>query len=125
MPIIMSVDHERKLVNAIAIGPVSFSDVENHLSMERQFGGLTYKELLDARGAGIGFTPTEIRQIVSLIRTLGQKSKLGPSAVLVSTDFAFGVTRLLEALLEDVCEIRPFWNEEEAKAWLATRQIES
>ena len=81
MPIIMSVDHERKLVNAIAIGPVSFSDVENHLLMERQFGGLTYKELVDARGAGIAFTPTEIRQIVALIRTLGQKSKLGPSAV--------------------------------------------
>src|SRR5271169_3115743 len=98
MPIILNVDHERKEVNCVAIGPISYADVDNHLSTERHFKGLAYKEFIDARGAGIAWTPDEIRQIVELLRSLAQESKLGPTAVLVSTDVAFGLIRKLEAL---------------------------
>lgn len=121
MPIILNVDHERKEVHAVAIGPISYSDVEDHLSTERHFGGLPYKEFVDARGAGISWTPAEIRQIVALLRSLGQQSKLGPTAVLVSNDAAFGVLRMLQTLVEDVCEVRPFRDEQEARIWLASQ----
>jgi hypothetical protein len=123
MPIILNVDHERKEVNCVAIGPISLADVVNHLSTERHFKGLAYKEFIDARGAGISWTPEEIRQIVELLRRLGQESKLGPTALLVFTDVAFGVIRTLEALVEDVCEVKPFREEQEARAWLATKPV--
>jgi hypothetical protein len=118
MPIVVNVDQERREVRAIAAGLIGFEDVKGHLVEERHFGGLAYRELLDARGAGIAWSPSEVRQIVALIRYLGQQSKLGPTAVLVSTDVAFGMFRMLEALVEDVCEVKPFWNEDEAVAWL-------
>ena len=122
MPIILSVDHERHEVNCVAIGPISFADVEHHLSTERNFKGLAYKEYIDARGAGISFTPAEIRQIVELLRSLGRDLKLGPTAVLVSSDAAFGVTRMLESLVEDVCEVKSFREEREARAWFAMQE---
>lgn len=121
MPIVVNVDHKRQQVDSLAIGPVSYADVENHLLMERHFGGLPYKELVDARGAGFSFTPAEARRIADLLRSLGQKSKLGPTAVLVDNDVAFGVMRMLEALTEDVAEIKPFRDEAEARDWLASR----
>lgn len=120
MPIILNVDHERKEVDAVAIGPISYADVEDHLLTERYFGGLAYKESIDARGAGVLFTPAEIRQIVALLRRLGQESKLGPTAVLVSTDVAFGLMRMLEILVEDVAKVRTFREEQEAREWLAS-----
>jgi hypothetical protein len=121
MPIIMNIDHGRREINGIALGPLTYTDIENHLLMERHFGGLAYKELIDARGAGIALTSAEIQRIVALVRSMAQKSRLGPTAVVVSTDFAFGVMSLLQALLEDVGEMRPFWSEEEARGWLAAK----
>jgi hypothetical protein len=60
---------------------------------------------------------------VALIRALGHESTLGPTAVLVATDFAFWVMRMLEVLVEDVAQIRPFKDEQEARAWLDATPI--
>jgi len=81
-------------------------------------------EFIDARDAGLVFalSPEELRQTVGLIRALSQQSALGPTAVLVASDFAFGVMRAMEMLLQDVAEIKPFREEEEAHQWLASRR---
>jgi hypothetical protein len=52
---------------------------------------------------------------------VGGDSTLGPTAVLVSDDVAFGVIRMLEVLVEDICEVRSFRDEQEARAWLAAQ----
>ena len=121
MPIVLNVDHERNLVFSIAIGPVTFDDVRNHLLLERHFNGLAYKELIDARAGWVSFSSAEARQIVELIRSLGRESKLDATAVLVSGDVAFGVVRMVETLVEDVCAVKPFRDEQEARAWLAAQ----
>ena len=121
MPIVFTVDHQRREVHSIAIGPVTFESVRSHLMQERQWQGLSYPELIDARGAGIEFTPPEVREVVDLLRRLGTESRLGPTAVLVSSDAAFGIISMLEMLVEDVCEIKPFRDESEARAWLASK----
>jgi hypothetical protein len=120
MPIITNVDPERGEVHAVAVGTVTFDDVRNHLLLERHFGGLAYKEFVDARGAWISLSAAENREIAEMLRNLRRESRLGPTAVLVSDDVAFGVIRMLEALVEDVCEVKPFRDEQEARAWLAT-----
>ena len=75
--IMLSVDHERKEVDAVAIGPVTYADVENHLLTERYFGGLPYKEFIDARCVGILFTlsrrPTN-RRVVAKVGTRRRNS---------------------------------------------------
>jgi hypothetical protein len=123
MPITLTIDHVHRQVAAVAIGAITYADVENHLLTERNFAGLAYREFVDAREATPVFAsyPAQIRQIVALIRSLGKDSTLGPTAVLVADDFAFGIMRMLEALVEDVAEIRPFREEQLARAWLVAR----
>jgi len=119
MPIIATVDHDRREVHAVAMGPISYEDVERHLRFERHWGGLAYPEILDVRGAGINLTPAEIRQIVALVHDMAREGRFGRTAVIVSSEYAFGVARMVEMLIEDICELKPFYDEQEARIWLA------
>lgn len=124
MPILIrNIDHERHELDVIAFGPINYAQIEKHLIEERSIEGLAYKEFIDARDAGLVFalSPTEIRKIVALVRNLCQQCKFGPTAVLVSTDFAFGIMRAMEMLLDDVAEMRPFREERLARSWLASK----
>jgi|SRR5580700_5233288 hypothetical protein len=124
MPILIrNIDRERHELDVIAFGPINYAQIEKHLIEERNIGGLAYKEFVDARDAGLVFalSATEIRKIVALVRNLCQQCKFGPTAVLVSTDFAFGIMRAMEMLLDDVAEIRPFREERLARSWLASK----
>jgi hypothetical protein len=119
MPIISTVDHACKEVHAIVVGPVSYADIEAHLMQERRWQGLPYPELIDARGAGLLLTPADVRRIVALLRKLGKGSHLGRTAVVVSSDYALGFIRTVEMMVEDVCEVKPFLDERQAREWLA------
>ena len=124
MPItISSIDHERHEIDAVAFEAIHYRDVEHHLVEERNIGGIAYKEFIDARDANLLFalSPAEIRQIVSLVRGLCRECKFGATAVLVSTDYAFGIMRAMEMLLEDVADVRPFREERVARSWLASK----
>jgi len=128
MPIIIQdIDRERNELEAVAFGPIDYAEIEKHLVEERNIGGLAYTEFIDARDASLVFavSPAEIRQIVSLVRSLCQQSKFGATAVLVSTDFASGIMRAMEMLLEDVADLRSFRDEKLARSWLASKSIES
>jgi hypothetical protein len=121
MPIrIISIRHDTKELEAEAFGPIHYREIEKHLTEERFVGGLTYKEFIDARDARLSFfvSPFEIRQIVKLIHDLGKQSKFGRTAVLVSTEFNAGIMHAMGMLVEDVAELVPFMNEEEARSWL-------
>lgn len=124
MPITISnIDHDRRRIDAVAFGPIHYVDVERHLVEERNIGGIAYKEFIDGRDANLLFalSPAEIRQIVGLVRRLAQQDKFGATAVLVSSDFAFGIMRAMEMLLEDVADVRPFQEERLALSWLASK----
>jgi len=128
MPIIIQdIDRERNEIEAVAFGPIDYAEIEKHLVEERNIGGLAYTEFVDARDASLVFavSPAEIRQIVSLVRSLCQQSQFGATAVLVSTDFASGIMRAMEMLLEDVADLRSFRDEKLARSWLASKSIES
>jgi hypothetical protein len=123
MPILPKIDREKREIHAVAVGPIAYQDVEEHLRQEQQWGGLEYRELIDARGAGLAFSPEDLRKIVELLRIMGHDTKLGPTAVVVSTDYAFGLIEALEKLAAGVCEIRAFRDETDARAWLASHSI--
>ena len=114
-----TVDHAKRRVLVRAQGPITLADVRTHLEEERLGVGLTYSELIDARGFSPAFSPEGVRTLVNILRRLGRDSKLGPTAIIVDTDFGYGMLRLLEVLVEDVCAIRPFRQPEEAEKWLA------
>jgi hypothetical protein len=104
---------------AVAEGRVTLEQIRDHLEDERQEPGLAYSELIDARRADPDLSSADIRILVALLRWLGERTRLGPTAVLVSTDYQYGITRMVEMLVEDVCPIKPFRTETDAERWLA------
>ena len=113
-----SVDAKQRLVITVAEGMVSVAEVRKHLSSEQRDSALPFRELIDARHAWIDFSPAEVRELVDLLRSLSIQHYLGPTAVVVSSPVAFGVMRMLEALVEDVCVVRPFHDVAQAESWI-------
>ncbi len=113
-----SVDAKQRLVTTVAQGTVSAADVREHLSSEQRDSALPFRELIDARHAWIDLSSAEVREIVNLLRSLSLQHYLGPTAVVVSSPVAFGVMRMLENLVEDVCVVRAFRDFAQAETWV-------
>jgi len=118
MPLITGVDHDHREVSVIALGPVSLDDVRDHLLHEKREGGLGYPKLVDARGAGIPSTLAELQQIAEMLRDLSREGPLGRTAFVVSSDADRDAMRTLEAMVRDICDMKTFRVEAEARAWL-------
>lgn len=118
MPITSIIDHDLYYMEVFAGGPIGWEEVKTHLLEERLERGLSYRELIDARAATPAWSAAQAREIVALLSTFGRKSALGPTAIVVSSEFAFGMIRMLEILLEDVCIVKPFHDYDEAAQWL-------
>jgi hypothetical protein len=123
MPIICSIDHDRRNMVTIASGTIAWEEIRSHLVVERVEGGLSYSELIDGRAATPAWSSDQAREIVELLTTFSRKSALGPTAVVVSSDVAFGMLRMLEILLCDICIVKPFRDYEAAEQWL--RELEA
>jgi len=125
MPIQLSIDHVARVATASAIGTIGIADIREHLDGERIRGGLPYREFIDATRATTAVSAGDTRSIVDLLRRLGSRGALGPTAVIVSDDLSYGMLRMLQALLADVAEVRPFraGQEDEAREWLASAPI--
>lgn len=113
-----TVDSERNEVITIAEGTVTLDEVRAHLHREKRDSALPYRELIDARNAVVRLSSSELQQIVELLRSLARSRRLGPTAVVVSTDVAYGILRMLQILLEDVCVVQPFRDLAAATLWL-------
>lgn len=118
MPITAIYDHEHRRVVATAEGRVTLDEIRSHLEEERQEPALAFTEVVDARGAVPDFSPADVRVLVAWLRWLAERTRLGATAVIVDTDFAFGITRMVEVLVEDVALVKPFRDKLEAELWL-------
>jgi hypothetical protein len=116
-----TVDVERNEVTTIAEGTVTLQEVLAHLQREESDSALPYRELIDARNALVRLSSSELQQIVERLRSLARSRRLGPTAVVVSTDVAYGILRMLQILVEDVCVVQPFRDLTAATLWLRDR----
>ena len=105
-------------VTTIAEGTVTMPEVRAHLQRERRDLTRPYSELIDARRATVSLSSTEVREIAELLRSLARSHRLGRTAVVVSSDAAYGVVRMLQVLVEDICDVRPFLDLPAAERWL-------
>ena len=112
-------DRDHDIMYATARGPTTLEDIRAHLEHERAQHGLTCKELIDARAASPAVSSEDVRSLVTLLREWSRQYRLGPTAVVLSTDVAFGMVRMLDMLVDEFCEIHPFRDMNEAEAWLS------
>jgi hypothetical protein len=101
-----------------AEGPITLKDICAHIEEERVQGGLGCAELIDARSASSAVSPEDVRTLVALLQKWSELHELGPTAVVVSTDLAYGMLRMLDILVEQFCVIQPFRDMEMAQRWL-------
>ncbi len=120
MPISHVIDHAGQRMETIAEGPVTWADLVAHWEAEVNEGGHPYPELIDGSRASIEFTPQDVRNLVERLRVAANEGPLGPTAVIIRTEFGFGMLRMLGILVEPFCEIMPFRDRVSAEAWLAT-----
>jgi hypothetical protein len=119
MPVISEVDHLRRQMYTTADGEITMDDIRKHLTQEHRDKGLAYRELIEASRATVAFSPSDVRTTVEILRAYGREGLLGPTAIVVGNDFAYGMIRMLAILLEGVCELQPFRARQEAEQWLA------
>jgi hypothetical protein len=118
VPITATYDHQHRRVIARAEGRVTLEEIRDHLEEERQEPGLAYAELIDARGVIPEYSPADVRVLVAWLRWLGERTRLGPTAVVVDSDLAYGMVRMVEILVQDVCLVKPFRDKLDAELWL-------
>jgi hypothetical protein len=117
-----SIDRKKRRLTAVATGAVTYPEVLAHLEMERRDGGLPLQELIDGARATAALSAADVREIVQRLREVGRLGALGPTAIVVHDDASYGMMRMLEILVEDVCDVRPFRDRAEAEAWLEARK---
>jgi hypothetical protein len=118
MPVKHTIDHKRHRMDATAVGPIAIDDIRKHLTEEHRDKGLAYRELIDACGATVNFSASDVRTTVEILRVYGREGVLGPTAIVVGNDLAYGMIRMLALLLDGVCELQPFRTRQEAELWL-------
>jgi hypothetical protein len=121
MPLITGVDHERREVSVVAIGPVTVEDILEHLQHQKREEGLAYPKLVESRGAEVPIKQADFEQIAELTRAMSLESPIGPSAIVVSSDADLKALAELEEMMASFCEFKTFRNEAEARAWLRER----
>jgi len=119
MPIAFSVDHAHRMVHTVATGSVTSVEILKHLEQERDDRGLGFPELIDATQASVDrISGDDIRRIVDRLRDLSSQQALGPTAIVTRDDVSYGMIRMLETLVDDVADVRPFRSLAEAEGWL-------
>jgi hypothetical protein len=123
MPVNYTMDHKRREMYTTADGPITMDDIRKHLSKEHRDKGLAYRELIDAPRATAAVSSSDIRATVEILRAYGREGILGPTAIVVGNDLAYGMLRMLAILLEGVCALQPFRTRQDAEEWLADASV--
>ncbi len=121
MPITFTIDHARGEVQTLASGHVSYANIEEHLLKLRDAEALSYRDFFDGRAGEVEFAAADTPRIAELMRKLINGGPVGPKAVVAPEGYVFGVSRMIEMLAEEFCEIKIFRDEDEARAWLAAK----
>jgi hypothetical protein len=123
MPITYSFDARQGLIKTVATGEIGVADIEAHLRQITAEPWFPASALADVRETSPNVSSEEVRAIVALFRLLGPRLQGSPIAVLVGSDAAYGLVRMIELLLDDVVTITPFRDQAAAITWLSQHKL--
>lgn len=111
-------DPAARLLRTTIRGTVTLDALRAHMAQEEAAGHFGTRELVDVREATVSLSGAEVRRLVALLDAMAARGPIGPTAMVVASDVAFGIGRMVETLVGDVGVVRPFRRMEEAEAWL-------
>ncbi|HXS97754.1 MAG TPA: hypothetical protein VN736_24310 [Candidatus Limnocylindrales bacterium] len=100
MPIRFHYDPELRILFTTAEGSLTLAEILHHLAEEKQGRGLRHRELLDGSHAHLEMTSDEVRTLVERLHAMQMETPFGPTAVVVSSDYFFGMASMLAILSE-------------------------
>lgn len=125
MPVHYLIDTSRQQIRTTCSGYVTFEEVAAHfqeLHSDPEFVE-TFDVLLDMSGCTSLPTTEQLRDVVTLIASVGGRSRFGTCAVIASDDALYGLTRIFEVYARDVfARTDVFRAVEEGDRWLASLQ---
>jgi hypothetical protein len=124
MPVTVTVDHAQRRVFVRCTDVVTYADVERHLQIEEQNGGITYSGLIDFRGCGTNLSVDEVRSLANRIRTQWPLHNRGPAAIVADHLVVYGMARLFATLSDGAGDgvslpIEVFRDIHDAEQWLS------
>jgi len=100
MSIIAEFDARSGILKSRASGTISYLDLLEHLRVARQLSPGA-PELFDATGAVTDLTPAQVGSLAQEATELFDRGELGPTAVIASDYFLFGMARMYEGITAD------------------------
>jgi len=99
MPLSFVSDNVARVVLSRGDGSISASDLLNHLSLLGASGVQAFDQLLDLRGASLGLTYEDARDVVyqQHLELAGRRG--GVTVIVADSTTTFGSARILEALM--------------------------
>ena len=122
MPIEFTINHDKRYVEARAVGETSREDIENFLDAVVLQNALPYRKLFDGRQALPKYDDNDVMLLGA--RMSAYESNLGPRgavALLVPNEAAADLARRYINLAKSERPARVFLSEAEARKWLAAQ----
>jgi hypothetical protein len=125
-----TISHPMQLVLAAAKGDVSPQDIENYFHGVSLAGGISYAKMFLVE-SGSMMSDENIKALGGVIRRYSLTDRIGPVAIVASTDEAFRQARVFASAATAERPIAVFRGQEEAARWLirmvegAERSIDS
>ena len=118
MPVQWTVSHPTRLVIAVARGDLRLQDIETYLDEVVTADALAYRKIFDMTQATPGLSDDDLMKLGARIRAYIALGRIGPLAIVATTDRSYQQARMFVALAEADRQIRIFRELHLARQWL-------
>jgi hypothetical protein len=125
MPVHWTVSHPKRLVVAVAKGELRLKDVEDYLDGVITADALPYRKIFDTTDATINLSEDDMMALGARIRAYIVMGRIGPLAIVATTDKSYQHARMFAALAVADRPIRIFRELHTARQWLDTQTADS
>jgi hypothetical protein len=118
MPVQWTVSHPTRLVIAVARGDLRLQEIEAYLDEIVTAGLLEYRKIFDLTQAAPNLSDDDLFKLGARIRAYISLGRIGPLAIVATTDSSYQQARMFAALAEADRPIRIFRELHLARQWL-------
>ena len=123
MSIKRRLDPENHLLRTTISGRVTMDELLLHLTELHESQGAGFRELIDSRGASIGFSARDLPKLAEHGRRLFGGAPMAPRAIVVTGVIHFGMARLFASLAAPWVKMSVFDNMPAAEAWVEAMML--
>ncbi len=118
MPVHLTISHPHRLVVAVAKETLTLADIERYLDAVVVDGALGYRKIFDMTNARPDVKDAEMMLLGARISAYASTNRMGPIAIVASTDESYDRARLFGTLAAADRPLEIFRELHAARKWL-------